>query len=80
MAELIILHPLDFSLDSDAVAEEMANHMTAPVMQLVEELSAKFETEGMPAQRKMKVTVQLSDQLRAAMQAEGAFDLVVEWG
>lgn len=80
MAELIPLRPLDFALDSDAAAEEMAHHMMAPVLQLANQLCTKFESEGMPAHRKMTVTVRLSDQLREAMQAEGAFDLVVEWG
>lgn len=77
-ANIIALHPLAFEVSTDAATRDLTEAMMAPVFTLAEEMQARFQAEGLPAYRRVRVTVRCSKALKAALATEGAFDVIVE--
>lgn len=79
MGTVIGLRPVDFEVETDGAVQEMSSCMMAPVFAMAEAFKAQFEAEGLPKWRKVRITVHVSEQLRAALDAADAFDLIVSY-
>lgn len=81
MAEgnLFAIRSVELLVEPEAATAELVAAMMAPIDELIAELEAAFQTEGLPKWRKVRVTPALSDTLRAVLKAEGAFHLTVEY-
>lgn len=77
--QIITLHPVEFELDTSQAAGEFAGYAIAPFMAIVESAQASIKAGALPLFRKARVTVHISEKLIAALQADDAFDLLVEY-
>lgn len=77
-ARIIALRPIEFEVSTDAAIDELTRAMMSPVFALAEDLQARFQAEGLPSFRKVRVTVAVSPALRAVLNASDAFTLTIE--
>lgn len=77
--QIIALHPVEFEVSTEDCTKAMSVALMEPVFALALQMEAKFKNEGLPSWRKVRVTVHASEALTAALAAEDAFDLIVEY-
>jgi hypothetical protein len=77
--QIIALHPVEFEVSTEDCIAALSSAMMEPVFALAALMEAKFQSDGLPRWRKVRVTVHASEALTAALRAEGAFDLIVEY-
>lgn len=75
--KVVPLYPVEVSVDARGAVDEFCDLMLAPVFQEGEAMSAAYRAQGLPAAREMVLTVSLSETLRAALSAPGAFEVRV---
>ncbi len=78
-SQIIALHPVEIEVDAEQALGELSGYLMAPVFAIAENAQASIKAGALPFFRKAHVTVHLSETLIAALQAEGAFDLIVRY-
>lgn len=79
-APVIPLRPVDFEINMSGVVDEVSRAAMAPVFALAERMRVEFERDGILKASAISVEVRISEQFRAALLSDGAFEVVVELG
>jgi hypothetical protein len=76
---IVALRPLDCELCCRDAIDQMTGPMMAAVFQVTGEIDQSLRATGLPSQRRLRVTVDLTEKLAELLHAGEAFDIRVEW-
>ena len=79
-SKITALRPITLEVDTQDTVSDMADAMMRPVFAAAADLEARLELEGLPRNMRTKFRVSISQALRDALNADGAFEVIVDDG